>query len=47
MLDVNKVEKWYKQGLWTKEMMMKAVEKGTLSKEDYEKIVGEPYPTES
>lgn len=39
-----KIAKWYKQGLWTKEMVANAVAKGKLTPEDYEDITGEPYP---
>lgn len=38
-----KIEKWYKQGLWTKEMVTNAVKKGILTPEDYEEITGEAY----
>ena len=31
-----KIEKWYKQGLWTDEMVLKAVEKGIITKSDAE-----------
>ncbi len=39
----NKIEKWYKQGLWTAEMVANAVVKGVLTAEDYEAITGEEY----
>lgn len=35
-----KIEKWYKQGLWTEEMLRNAVEKEKLTKEDFEEITG-------
>ena len=38
-----KIKKWYKQGLWTKDMVRKAVEKKVITKEDYKEIVGEDY----
>lgn len=38
-----KITKWYKQGLWTKEMVRNAVEKGVITEEDYEEIIGESY----
>ncbi len=39
----DKIAKWYKQGLWTKDMVRKAVEKKVITKEDYKEIVGEDY----
>lgn len=36
-----KIAKWYKQGLWTAEMVQMAVEKGILATDDYAEIVGE------
>ena len=36
----NKIAKWYKQGLWTEEMVRNAVEKGIITEEDYKEIVG-------
>ena len=38
-----KIKKWYEQGLWTKKMVHQAVEKGVLTAEQYEAIVGEEY----
>ena len=38
-----KITKWYKQGLWTKEMVRNAVEKGVITKEQYKEITGEEY----
>ena len=38
-----KIERWYKQGLWTIEMVRKAVEKGVISEDEYEEITGETY----
>lgn len=35
-----KIKKWYKQGLWTKEMVMNAVEKGILSEDQAAEILG-------
>ena len=32
-----KIIKWYKMGLWTKEMVNTAIEKGILTIEDLEK----------
>lgn len=34
-----KIKIWYKMGLWTKEMVHKAVEKGKLTEEEYKEIV--------
>ncbi len=41
-----KIEKWYKQGLWTNAMVANAVKKGILSAADYEDITGEAYTKE-
>ena len=38
-----KIEKWYKQGLWTAAMVANAVKKGVITAEDYEEITGEVY----
>lgn len=38
-----KIEKWYKQGLWTKKMVANAVVKKQITAEDYETITGEKY----
>lgn len=38
-----KIEKWYKQRLWTKAMVAAAVAKGSLTAQDYEEITGESY----
>lgn len=38
-----KIAKWYKQGLWSTEMVANAVKKGVLTPEDYEEICGESY----
>jgi hypothetical protein len=35
-----KIAKWYKQGLWTKEMVMDATDRGFITEEDYTEIVG-------
>ena len=39
----SKIEKWYKQGLWSAEMVANAVKKGILTAADYEEITGEIY----
>lgn len=36
-----KIKKWYDQGLWTKEQVHKAVEKGLITEAEYLEIVGE------
>ena len=38
-----KIEKWYKQGLWSKAQVANAVSKGVITPEDYEQITGEVY----
>ena len=38
-----KIEKWYKQGLWTAGMVANAVQKGIITPADYEEITGEAY----
>lgn len=38
-----KIEKWYRQGLWTKAMVAAAVQKGKLTAAEYEEITGEVY----
>lgn len=40
MLDKEKVAYWYKQGLWTKEMVLKAVDKGILTADEANNIFG-------
>lgn len=35
-----KIEKWYKQGLWTKSMVKDAVDKGIITSEDYDRVTG-------
>jgi len=39
----DKVKEYYDKGLWTKSMVRNAVEKGWITAEEYELIVGEPY----
>lgn len=36
-----RIEKWYKMGLWTKGMVRSAVVKGKLTEDEYREIVGE------
>ena len=38
-----KIAKWYKQGLWTLDMVGNAVSKGVITKEDYYEITGKIY----
>ena len=38
-----KIEKWYKQGLWSAAQVANAVKKGILTPEDFEEICGEGY----
>ena len=43
----DRIAKWYKQGLWTKEMVANAVEKGVITPGDYKEITGEDYAEET
>ena len=36
-----KIKRWYKQGLWTEQMVQNAVEKGVITQEQYKEIVSE------
>lgn len=42
-----KISKWYRQGLWTREMVRNAIGKtfkeGVFTVDDYKEIVGEDY----
>lgn len=38
-----RIEKWYKQGLWSAEQVANAVKKGILTAEEYEEITGKVY----
>ena len=40
----DRIEKWYKQGLWSETMLQNAVEKGVISDGEYTEIVGEEVP---
>lgn len=42
--DFEKIKKYYEDGFWTKKMVKNAVVKGKITAEEYEEIVGEPYP---
>lgn len=37
----DKIEKWYRLGLWTRDMVASAADKGLICAEEYEEIVGE------
>ena len=34
-----KIKKWYKQGLWSKEMVQNALDKGIINAEQYKEII--------
>ena len=36
-----RIAKWYRQGLWTADMVQNAVTKGIITEEDYAEIVGD------
>lgn len=36
-----KIAKWYKQGLWTAEMVQNAVDKGILTADEAAEVLGE------
>lgn len=38
-----KIAKWYKQGLWSADMVANAVAKSIITAADYEEITGEAY----
>ena len=35
-----KIARWYRQGLWTAEMVQSAVKKGVITEADYAEITG-------
>ena len=35
-----KIKKWYVQGLWTKEQVHQAVDRGLITEDEYIEIVG-------
>ena len=39
----DKIAKWYKQGLWSADMVASAVEKRVITADDYKEITGETY----
>ena len=38
-----KIKKWYKQGLWTAEMVRNAVTKSVITAKQFKEITGEEY----
>lgn len=36
----NKIKRWYDMGLWTDKMVQDSVDKGILTREQYEEITG-------
>ena len=34
-----KIKKWYKQGLWSEQMVLNAVEKGVITQEQYAEVI--------
>ena len=36
-----KIKKWYDQGLWTKEMVQNAVDKGVLTEDQAKEIISQ------
>lgn len=36
---LEKIKQWYNQGLWTREMVLKAFEKNILTSEEVEQII--------
>ena len=38
-----RIEKWYKQGLWDEAKVRNAVAKGVITEGDYTEITGEDY----
>lgn len=38
-----RIKNWYDKGIWTKSMVQNAADKGVITAEEYEEIVGEPY----
>lgn len=39
-----KIAKWYAQGLWSRDMVRSAVEKGVITEAEAEEILGEKKP---
>lgn len=40
---VEKIKKWYKQGLWSAGMVRNACEKGVITEEQYKDITGDKF----
>ena len=40
----SRIEKWYKQGLWSETLVQNAVAKGAITDDEYEKITGKGVP---
>lgn len=38
-----KIKSWYDKGLWTKDMVQNAADKGVITAEEFEEITGDPY----
>lgn len=36
-----RIKKWYRQGLWNRNMVWQAVQKGYISEEQFRAVVGE------
>lgn len=36
-----RIKSWYEKGLWTKEQVHQAVDKGLITEDEYKEIVGE------
>jgi uncharacterized XkdX family phage protein len=42
-MNYESIKKNYDRGLWSKQMVAKAVEKGIINADQYQLITGEPY----
>lgn len=42
-MNYDMIKRNYDRGLWNKQMVAMAVRKGVITKEEYQKIVGEAY----
>lgn len=40
----DKIARWYAQGLWSRDMVRSAVEKGVITEAEAEEILGEKKP---
>lgn len=43
---IDSLKRLYEAGRLTKEQVKERVTKGTITEDDYEKITGEPYPSD-